>query len=187
MAQSSRESGNTHAMVAFGMLALLVLVMLFVSVIPHAGYLSVPGLTGKPTAVDAQTFPDAAFREYVSTHVDIDGDGYLSVEEVSGVKSIGRYDQGTYAVTETGLANAGVQSLQGMSVFYNLESLVASGNNISDFDMSGNPSLKYVDLRNNPSFSIGYTESNAGAQLLVSQDYDFWGDTGGLNIVVVEE
>lgn len=187
MAQSNKGTGNTHAMVAFGMLALLVLIMLFVSVIPHAGHLSVPGLTRKPVAVDAKTFPDTAFREYVATHVDINGDGYLSTEEISGVKSIGRYDQRTYVVTETGLANAGVRSLEGISVFYNLESLVASGNDISDFDMSGNRSLRYVDLRDNPSFSIGYTESNAGAQLLVSQDYDFWGDTGGLDIVVVEE
>ena len=103
------------------------------------------------------------------------------------MKAIGRYDQGTYSVTETGLANAGVRSLEGMSVFYNLESIVASGNDITDFDMSGNQSLRYVDLRDNPSFSIGYTEGNAGAQLLVSENYDFWGDTGGLDIVVVEE
>ncbi len=187
MAQADKGPMNVSAMVAFGMLALLVLVMLAVSVFPHASYLSVPALTGKPVAVDVETFPDTAFRNYVESRIDLNSDGYLSNDEIAAVKAIGRYDQKTYAVTETGLANAGVRSLEGMNVFYNLESIVASGNEITDFDMSGNKSLRYVDLRDNPSFSIGYTESNAGAQLLVSENYDFWGDTGGLDIVVVEE
>lgn len=187
MAQANRGPINASAMAAFGMLALLVLVMLVVSVFPHASYLSIPALTSKPVAVDAETFPDAAFRDYVASHIDLNSDGYLSNDEIAAVKAIGRYDQGTYTVTEAGLANAGVRSLEGMKVFYNLESIVVSGNEITDFDMSGNKSLRYVDLRDNPSFSIGYTESNSGAQLLVSENYDFWGDTGGLDIVVVEE
>lgn len=186
MAQTGKRPSDVYTMAAFGMLALLVLAIFAISVVPHAGYLSVPALTGKPVAVDAKTFPDSAFRDYVARHVDLNADGYLSNDEIAAVKAIGRYDEGTYAITETGLANAGVRSVEGMSVFYNLESIVVSGNDITDFDMSGNKSLRYVDLRDNPSFAIGYTESNSGAQLLVSENYDFWGDTGGLDIVVVE-
>lgn len=186
----SQEKGRTdsHALVALGVVALFALVVVAVSVIPNAAHLSVPELRSKPVAVDSSTFPDDAFRSYVLSHIDQDGDGYLSAGEISAVRAIGRYDQETYRVTETGLADAGVRSLQGIGVFYNLESLVASGDDISEFDMRGNPSLRSVDLRGNSSkVYIDFSSENVGAQVLVSEGSESGGDSDGLDFVVVDE
>ncbi len=188
MVSPNKDQSNVYAMVACGVLVLFVLVMLAISVVPGATHLSVPELRNKPVPIDSETFPDEAFRSYISTHIDQDGNDYLSMDEIASVKAIGRYDQETYAVTETGLANAGVHSLEGIDTFYNLESLVASGNDISEFDISGNRSLRYVDLRNSSSkVYIDFTSANAGAQILVSEGSESGGDSSELDFVVVED
>lgn len=187
MAPQAGSRTDPHVLVALGTVALFVLVALFVSVIPKAAHLSVPELLGKPVAVDAAAFPDDAFRSYVSSRIDQDGDGYLSSDEVAAVRSIGRYDQGTYRVVESGLADSGVRSLQGIGTFYNLESLVASGNAISELDMRGNPSLRYVDLRGNSGkVYIDFDSENVGAQVLVDDGSEAGGDSSGLDFVVAE-
>ncbi len=58
---------------------------------PTSTPLPTPTPTPAGLAVDETNFPDEAFREYVSTYVDTDGDGRLSQEERDAVTWIGNY------------------------------------------------------------------------------------------------
>ncbi len=55
-------------------------------------------------AINEENFPDAIFREYVSTNLDTDGDGALSDAEIE-------------AVTSIDVSGDGISSLQGIEFF----------------------------------------------------------------------
>jgi Leucine-rich repeat (LRR) protein len=87
----------------------------------------------KMIPIDEEHFPDAIFREYISEEIDNDEkDGYLSVSEIMGCKSIGVSPY------------SDIESLTGIELFINLQELYAAGTNITNLDLSNNTKLEYL-------------------------------------------
>lgn len=82
------------------------------------------------------TFPDEAFREYVSGEIDTNGDGKLSSSEIAAVSTIW-------------IVDSDVESLSGIEVFTELTELVADENFITKADLSRNTKLETVSLSEN--------------------------------------
>lgn len=124
-------------------------------------------------AVNSTNFPDVAFRIYVSGVCDINGDGYLSDEEVMAVTAI---------VIEGKADSQGpISSLKGIEHFTALEYLLCEYNNLTDLDLSQNKSIKGVlcygnklkslEISNLSSLNVLWCDSN---QL---EELDLRGDT----------
>ena len=96
-----------------------------------------PGLT-YPVPLDEEYFPDAVFREEVSTYDD-NGDGWLSLEECEHC---------------TALSPTGVGSLEGIRYFYALERLNLSFENITKLDVSDLNNLTTLSCDFNPLTSL---------------------------------
>ena len=96
-----------------------------------------PGLT-YPVPLDEEHFPDAVFREEVSTYDD-NGDGWLSLEECEHC---------------TALSPTGVGSLEGIRYFYALERLNLSFENITKLDVSDLNNLTTLSCDFNPLTSL---------------------------------
>ena len=79
--------------------------------------------------VIADAFPDAAFREYVAAHFDTDADGKLTSDEIRAVKAIDISGIGT------------VKDMTGVALFTELETLNASGNQLTWLDLGANTKL----------------------------------------------
>lgn len=96
--------------------------------------------------VDHITFPDAAFKAYLLSICDSDGDGEISPEEALQVKEIN-------------ITTDNIETLKGLEYFQNLETLVCSGyrdesRNImgqlkDTLNISGLTKLNYLDCRHN--------------------------------------
>ena len=86
--------------------------------------------------LNSTVFPDAIFRQYVSDNFDKNKDGVLSEEEIAKVENIDVFERG-------------VTSLDGIEVFYALESLHCSYNQLSELDVSRNTSLQELYCWNN--------------------------------------
>lgn len=183
MSPSALRQSSLYALASAGVVGVFIFLLLVISVVPGLGQLSVPALIKKPVHISNDVFPDEGFRKYVRSYIDQNGDDYLSNSEISAVRTIGNYDRETFKVTDYGLTGAQVSNLAGIEVFSNLETLVVQNSVVDELDLSCNPSLKYVDMRGNSSFAISYKSSNAGAQILVSENVDSWGDMTELNIV----
>lgn len=79
--------------------------------------------------VNAENFPDEAFREYVSGRFDKDGDGVLSPEEIEKVISVkieNRKD---------------IQDLTGIQYFTSMTILNCRNSGVTAIDVTGNPEL----------------------------------------------
>ena len=79
--------------------------------------------------VNAENFPDEAFREYVSGRFDKDGDGVLSPEEIEKVISVkieNRHD---------------IQDLTGIQYFTSMTILNCKNSGVTAIDVTGNPEL----------------------------------------------
>ena len=123
----------------------LVLSMLFCTnmYLAFAQNLSEPS-SGSPDGavmIDEAHFPDAKFRDYVSSTFDKDTDGSLSKEEME-------------AVTYIFVNGKGIRSLQGVEYFVNLQSLYADVNRIQTLDVSKNVNLITLNVNNNELKSI---------------------------------
>ena len=82
--------------------------------------------------IDENSFPDPNFREVIKgPDYDKDRDGYLSDYERSVTLNIH-------------CENMGISSLKGVELFPDLEGLWCLNNDISDWDLTGNPHLKGV-------------------------------------------
>ena len=98
--------------------------------------------------IDAEHFPDPAFRAYVHDIPDTDGNWYLSDAEI--------------AATDTIYCNGlGIESLQGIHYFTALEDLDCSDNQITELDLSGNPSLLYLVCDANPLTELDPSDNGA--------------------------
>ena len=97
--------------------------------------LSVPKPEGG-ILIDEDHFPDENFRKYVSENLDSDMDGWLDASEIA-------------SITYINVNSLGIESLEGIEYFTELESLVAWGNKLSDNYWSENKKLTYLDLDNN--------------------------------------
>lgn len=87
------------------------------------GWYERPGVT-----IDATHFPDAAFRNYVATNCDPDGDGFLDYDEL-------------HAVTHLNLFNKDIANLQGIEYFTELTWLDCSYNRLTQLTLTENCNL----------------------------------------------
>ena len=96
------------------------------------GYLTVDAstvvLTDPSVSLDAQSFPDAAFREFLATY-DTNGDGGLSALE-------------RYSVTAMDCSGQNIETLDGLEYFTRLSSLNCSNNTIGILDLRLCPILR---------------------------------------------
>ena len=106
-----------------------------------------PGVAPGP-AIDATNFPDAVFRTYVSNNCDPDKDGYLSKEEIAGVKEIT-------------ISNKGVTSLKGVEHFTALYYLSCYYNKLTTLDVSKNTALEYLYCYNNQLTALDVSKNTA--------------------------
>ena len=91
-----------------------------------------------------EEFPDPIFRAYVHEAFDKNGDWYLDYDEI-------------YYIMNVHCENMGVTSVEGIENFFNLEGLWCKGNNISEWDLSGNPHLKGIWCSFNPFTELDFT------------------------------
>ena len=86
--------------------------------------------------INNETFPDEAFRAYVSENVDVSHNGNLNEGEIN-------------SVTTMDVSGLGIRSLQGMEYFTALESLNCSDNELTSLDLSSNTNLQNLDAEDN--------------------------------------
>ena len=86
--------------------------------------------------LDAAHFPDANFRAYLSSNVDKDGDGTLSVSEIENM----------YAMS---IISKGISSLKGIEYFTATRILSCQGNSLTTLDLSANTALTTLNCENN--------------------------------------
>ena len=83
--------------------------------------------------IDEGSFPDASFRRYITgAGFDADGDGTLSNAEAE-------------AVTSINCASMSIRDLTGIAYFPKLKELLCTSNQLTELDLTGNPSLVWLD------------------------------------------
>ncbi|MBP5561822.1 MAG: hypothetical protein J6X70_08515 [Muribaculaceae bacterium] len=101
--------------------------------------------------VDEEHFPDEVFRDYVSTFIDTDGNGYLISSEIAAATTIQMY-----RATGTARSLAGVEYLTALTY------LDASQNcNLTALDVSLNTALNYLSCADNYLTSLDVTHNTA--------------------------
>ncbi|MGM9941157.1 MAG: hypothetical protein ACI32N_04110 [Bulleidia sp.] len=93
-----------------------------------------PGYTGQPVNIDADHFPDEAFRSYIRARIDTDQDGILSSQEREGLMIM--------IVPE----DASIVSIQGVELFDNLQSLTLRHTSVTSLDLSSLYELSFLDV-----------------------------------------
>ena len=91
--------------------------------------------------LNAATFPDPAFRNYLSQHFDRNHDDVLSAQEIDDVRQIKA-------------SELGITDLTGIKLFPRLRTLWANENELTALDLSGTTSLQEVMIRNNHITSV---------------------------------
>lgn len=100
-------------------------------------------------AIDETSFPDKAFREWVQNPANLNGagsDGVLTRAEREAIKTIFVKQQQ-------------ITSLKGIELFPNITYLNAEENYIEEVDLSGNPELLNVCLRNNKLKTVDFSHN----------------------------
>ena len=100
--------------------------------------------------IDLDNIKDSNFRQYILSNFDKDNDGAISDDEAADV-------------TTLDIRNQGIQSLDGIEMFYNLTELNCTGNLITSLDMSGNPKLQSLTCAEN---EISYLNVSQNPELL---------------------
>ena len=124
-----------------------------------------------------ENFPDAHFREYLSTGFDADGDGFLSTSERDGITDIS-VSGFNFKTFEDDPDRVKISSLRGIEYFPKLKSLNCVSNRLEELDLSGNPDLERVfcwgnqlralDVSGSPALKILYCWNNKLTGLDVS-------------------
>ena len=99
-------------------------------------------------AIDASNFPDEAFRTYVQTYFDTDGNGYLQNAECK-------------AVTGMFPDKKNLTNLKGVEHFPNLKKLYCYDNQVSSLDVSKNTALEELICYHNQLTSLDVTHNTA--------------------------
>lgn len=81
-------------------------------------------------------FPDENFRDYMITHFDTDGNGFISIAEAAQIEKI------IYQQTSTA-------SLEGIEYCTSLKELKCDGNHLTTLDISHNTALTHLECYNN--------------------------------------
>ena len=90
-----------------------------------------------PVEINENSFPDAAFREFVSSYFDEDADGVLSDDEIENI-------------TDVDLAEmTGIADLKGIELFNNMALLDCSEIGLKELDVSNNTELKGLNCKGN--------------------------------------
>lgn len=90
----------------------------------------------KGVAVNETSFPDPAFRRYVSDNIDRDGNAVLSADEIKAVKSVS-------------VSGMKIESLSGIEYFTELTSLICQNNSLTELDVSSNKALTALSASGN--------------------------------------
>ena len=95
--------------------------------------------------INEANFPDANFRSYISSAIDVNADGWLSREEMMVV---GRID----------VRKSEVKSLKGIENFTELNWLTCYKNELTELDLSKNTKLQKVSCHHNKLTSLDVTK-----------------------------
>mgnify|MGYP002443370350 CR=1 FL=1 len=98
--------------------------------------LGVPVMAAGEIPVDAEHFPDAALRTYVTDYCDTNKDNKLSAAECEAVQCIDLFEM---KITK-------VADMTGIEHFTNLHELIACSNQITTLDLSGMTKLEKLDV-----------------------------------------
>ncbi|WP_200781911.1 InlB B-repeat-containing protein, partial [Peptococcus niger] len=99
-------------------------------------------------AINATNFPDATFRDYVSTKFDKDNNGKLSDTEIAHITSI--------SVTSENIAD-----LKGIEYFTALQTLNCAYNQLRSLDISKNTALKVLNCHDNKLTNLDLSKNTA--------------------------
>ncbi len=92
---------------------------------------------GTGIAIDETNFPDANLRKQLSNKkYDLDKDGYFSDDEIA-------------SLTKLSLTSYEISSLEGIEIFYNLETLYCGMNYLTEIDVSSFPNLQLLSCYKN--------------------------------------
>lgn len=108
-----------------------------------------PILNEGDIVIDESSFPDDAFRKWVLDPANLNGAGADSVLTLAERE----------AVTEIVATKKQIASLQGIENFPNITFLNAEDNHLGEVDLSGNPELLSIYLRNNALKSIDFSHN----------------------------
>lgn len=87
--------------------------------------------------IPTEAFPDLLFEKYLLQNFDSDEDGQISISEAIAVKDINCSDMR-------------IASIKGIQYFTELVNLNCSKNEIKDFDISKNTSIRVLDCSGSP-------------------------------------
>ena len=144
--------------------ALLTLAMVF-TFLPFSALAAEP----EPVPIDADHFPDEAFRNYLlnanryltKIKIDENGDHKLSETERNAVDTI---------YVEEGYDGQKLTSLQGIEFFPNLLYLYCGENNLTSLDVSKNSELKELRCSNNPLNSLDVSKNKKLEELYCDEN-----------------
>ena len=103
--------------------------------------------------INSSTFPDAAFRDYVSKHFDTNGDNKLDGTELNNVKAIH-------------VSAMNITSLTGVEHFLYLEALYCSSNQLTALSLTKNTKLTKLNCDNNQLTALNLSDNAALEQVL---------------------
>ena len=98
--------------------------------------------------INATIFPDAAFRSYVSSDCDTNGDGVLSSSEIA-------------AVTQINVKGRGISSLTGIQYFTAMTFLDCGSNDLTSLDVSTNTALEILFCTTNQLKELDLSKNTA--------------------------
>ena len=120
-----------------------------------------------PIAIDEINFPDYQFRKDVM-EFDLDGDGYLSEEEIALVLWIDVATDGIYTIPPGDPKppiRYPIKTLKGIEYFFALETLGCSANYLTKLDLRKNTALKILGCNKNQ-IEYLYLKENTNLRLL---------------------
>ncbi|MBQ6981574.1 MAG: hypothetical protein IJQ15_04000 [Synergistaceae bacterium] len=141
--------------------------------------------SGNPTPVpsssveiNATNFPDATFRNYVSTEFDTDGDGVLSPAEIASATIINVWGQGVSSMKGVEYFTAltelycGRNQLTALDVSKNtaLRNLLCNYTHLTALDVSRNTALEFLDIGSNDITALDVSNNRALTELVFGEN-----------------
>ena len=124
------------------LISLALALVMCLSLLPSAAFAA-----DGPVAINNTNFPDSAFRNFVRQY-DGSGDGFLAADERN-------------SVTRIVCTSMGIDSIQGIEFFPNLEILYCGGNFLTDLDVSSLSRLEVLGCSENPLRQLDVTHNAA--------------------------
>ena len=106
------------------------------STVVSAGYYTADEECLKDITINADSFPDAVFRDYVKSEYDTNKDGVLAVSECQYVR-------------EMFISGMGIKDLKGIEHFQGLFELDCSDNELTTINLTSNFNLQILDISKN--------------------------------------